>query len=136
MTEETAETAEQKLARYEYVLDAQADEIDKLRAEVERLRATSGAHGVLRSIYLNGELPESLRAKAAIGAIQHETPRLQPERAPLELKPIEPESSLAERCELKMKRQLAYEGREIEVQPDGQAILLKPSNGNGDDTAG
>ena len=49
------ETAEQKLKRYEYVLDAQADEIDKLRAEIERLQAAGGAHSVLKSIYLNGD---------------------------------------------------------------------------------
>jgi hypothetical protein len=33
----TAETAEQKLARYECVLDIQMAEIDKLRSEVQRL---------------------------------------------------------------------------------------------------
>jgi hypothetical protein len=70
------ETLEQKIARYEYVLDAQADEIDKLRAEVARLRGGSDAHQTLQSIYRNGDLPESLRAKAAIGALPVEKPRL------------------------------------------------------------
>jgi len=70
------ETAEQKLKRYEYVLDAQADEIDKLRAEVARLTEGADAHTVLQSLYRNRDLPESLRAKAAIGALPTERPRL------------------------------------------------------------
>jgi hypothetical protein len=101
---------------------------------------------VLKSIYLNGELPESLRAKAAIGCIQHETPRLQPERAPLELKAEKPEMSLAELCEVRLQRQLTHEGQEIRVEPNGEVVVLKPAplraegeqslpkpNGNGSD---
>jgi hypothetical protein len=72
----TEESAEQKLKRYEYVLDAQADEIDKLRAEVARLTEGADAHTVLQSLYRNRELPESLRAKAASAALPTERPRL------------------------------------------------------------
>jgi hypothetical protein len=114
----TEETAEQKLKRYEYVLDAQADEIDKLRAEVERLRSAAGAHGVLKSIYLNGELPEGLRAKAAASAIVHEVPKLMPERAPLELQ-AEPVETLFEQADRRMRKQLPLVGQQIEVQPNG-----------------
>ena len=72
----TEESAEQKLKRYEYVLDAQADEIDKLRAEVARLTEGADAHSTLQSIYRDRDLPESLRAKAAIGALPVEKPKL------------------------------------------------------------
>jgi len=130
----TEESAEQKLKRYEYVLDAQADEIDKLRAEVERLQSVGGAHSVLKSIYLNGELPESLRAKAASAALPHEVPKLMPERAPLELK-AEPEPiSLLEQAERRMKRAEANAGRDIEVGPNGEVTFLpRPDERNGGD---
>jgi hypothetical protein len=74
----TDETAEEKLLRYETVLDLQIREIDRLRAENERLRTVAGAHGVLKDVYLNRDLPESLRAKAAAAALPHEVPRLMP----------------------------------------------------------
>ena len=49
------ETAEQKLTRYEYVIDAQMTEIDKLRAEVQRLvdwiNGDLDAHTTLQAIY-------------------------------------------------------------------------------------
>jgi hypothetical protein len=70
------ETPEQKLKRYEYVLDAQADEIDKLRAEVKRLTEGADAHTVLQSLYRNRELPEGNRIKAASAALPVEKPRL------------------------------------------------------------
>jgi len=128
------ETAEQKLKRYEYVLDAQADEIDKLRAEIERLQAAGGAHSVLKSIYLNGELPESLRAKAASAALPHETPKLMPERAPLELKATEPQESLGEAC----KRQLARADRILALPLEEREALIPGvrRNGNGTDDSG
>jgi hypothetical protein len=67
-----AETAEEKLARFETVIDLQMKEIDRLRAENMRLRSEGGAHGALRDIYLNCDLPESLRAKAAAAALPTE----------------------------------------------------------------
>jgi len=69
MVEETAETVEQKLARWAYVIDAQAKEIDRLRAQVAALTEGANAHTVLQSLYRNVDLPESLRAKCAIGAL-------------------------------------------------------------------
>ena len=122
--------------QYELVIRQQAARIAELEAEVERLRAASGAHGVLKSIYLNGELPESLRAKAASAALPHEVPKLMPERAPLELK-AEPEPiSLLEQAERRMKRAEANAGRDIEVGPNGEVTFLpRPGerNGNGQD---
>ena len=92
-------------------------ELTNLRAEVERLRSASGAHGVLRSIYLNGELPESLRAKAASAAIQHEVPKLLPERQ-LELKAQGPERPFEEILAERLARQDELEGLPLEPMPD------------------
>jgi hypothetical protein len=72
MTDETAETVEEKLARWAYVIDAQAKEIDRLRAEVASLTEGATAHQVLQSLYRNRDLPESLRAKAAATALPTE----------------------------------------------------------------
>ena len=119
--------------RLEFICRAQKAEIAKLRDEVERLRSTGGAHSVLKSIYLNGELPESLRAKAASAAIQHEVPKLMPERAPLELK-AEPTISLLEQAERRMKKAEANAGRDIEVGPNGEVTFLpRPDERNGGD---
>jgi hypothetical protein len=70
------ETAEQKLKRYGDVLDAYMAEVTKLRSENERLRADADAHGVLKSIYLDPDAPQSLRVKAASSALPVEKPRL------------------------------------------------------------
>ena len=45
------ETLEQKLKRHEDALSLCIAEIEKLRAENERLRAEGGAHTALRSVY-------------------------------------------------------------------------------------
>jgi len=74
-----------KFDEYEYLLKLATAKIEELTAENERLKSSLDAHGTLRLIYSNPNLPESLRAKAASAAIQHETPKLMPERAPLEL---------------------------------------------------
>jgi hypothetical protein len=80
------ETPEAKLKRHEDALVACMTEITKLREENNRLRATAnataGAHDVLRELYLDPDTPPALRAKCAIGALPHETPRLMPERRP------------------------------------------------------
>jgi hypothetical protein len=73
------ETTEEKLARFETVIGLQMQEIDRLRAETERLRTVAGAHGVLKEIYLNPDAPQGNRIKAAQAAIQHEVPRLTPQ---------------------------------------------------------
>jgi len=62
--------------RLELLCLAQRDEITKLRAEVARLTEGANAHEILQSIYRDRDLPESLRAKAAIGALPVEKPRL------------------------------------------------------------
>ena len=64
------ETAEERLLRYETVLDLQVREIDRLRTENERLRTVAGAHGVLKEIYLDPDAPQGTRIKAA-QALKH-----------------------------------------------------------------
>jgi len=107
--------------------------IAELEAEVERLQAAGGAHSVLKNIYLDRELPESLRAKAATAALPHETPKLMPERAPLELQ-AEPEKvSLFDLAERRRLKSLELDGRDIKVEPNGHVILLPQRNGDGQD---
>jgi hypothetical protein len=86
------ETAEEKLARFETVIGLQMKEIDRLRAENERLRTVAGAHGVLKEIYLNPDAPQGNRIKAAQAALPHEVPRLESVPPPLDLvaEPVEP----------------------------------------------
>ena len=82
MTDELVETVERKLARYETVIGLQMEEIDRLRAENERLRSEGGAHAALKDVYLNPDAPQGNRIKAATAALPHETPRLTPQPRP------------------------------------------------------
>jgi hypothetical protein len=79
------------------------DENDRLRAELARAYAT------LSDIHRNRDLPAAVRAKAAIGCIQHELPRLTPEPRPLELTaaPPEPLAVVVERQRARLDRMLA-----------------------------
>ena len=97
------ETTEEKLARFETVIGLQMQEIDRLRAENERLRTVAGAHGVLKEIYLDPDAPQGNRIKAAQAAIQHEVPRLTPQPPALELT-AEPIMPLAEVVRLQRAR--------------------------------
>jgi hypothetical protein len=81
----TEETAEQKLARYETVLDLQMKELDRLRAENERLRDGADAHSTLQSIYRNPASPEGNRIKAAAASLPVEKPKLISIGPPIEL---------------------------------------------------
>src|SRR6516165_7752116 len=60
-------------------LEETLSENDRLKALVANLTEGANAHTVLQSLYRNVDLPESLRAKCAIGALPHETPRLEPQ---------------------------------------------------------
>ena len=55
--------------RLEVLCRAQADEIAKLRAQLAALTEGADAHSTLQSLYRRSDLPESLRAKCAIGAL-------------------------------------------------------------------
>jgi len=119
--------------RLEFACRQQMAEITKLRAEVERLRAQGGAHSFLKSVYWDETAPQGNRIKAATAALPMETPKLLPERAPLELE-AETTETLFEQADRRMKKQMPLEGRDIEVQPNGQIILLPPNGSSGDDS--
>ena len=127
------ETPEERLQRFETVIRLQMEEIEKLRAEVARLTEGADAISTLRSIYRDRDLPESLRAKGAIGCLPHEAPRLLPERAPVELQAEEPPEPLAVVVERQRQRCDAMQGRDIQVLSSGQVLLLEPNGGNGSD---
>ena len=131
------ESVEEKLLRYETVLDLQIREIDRLRAENERLRTVAGAHGVLKSIYLDPDAPQSLRTKAAAAALPCETPRLQsiPPAIDVTCEEIEPLAQVVARQRARADAMLR-EARNIEVSPSGAVrVLPKPGSngGNGAD---
>jgi hypothetical protein len=88
----TEETAEEKIARYEFVLDAYVRELTTLREENERLKSADGAHDVLRRIYLNEAENSNTRLKAAQASINFEKSRLENVPPPLDLVPEQYES--------------------------------------------
>src|SRR5215469_8710906 len=111
------------------------DENDRLKALVANLTEGANAHQTLQSLYRNVDLPESLRAKCAIGALPHETPRLEPQPPPMDLV-AEPPIPLAELITMRRKHvdQLLLEQQEIRVLPGGQVVVLDKGNGgNGSD---
>src|SRR5262249_12947733 len=77
------ETAEQKLSRYECVLDAQMAEIDRLRGEVQRLldwiMGDADAHTCLQAVYNDPNASQGNRVKAASAALPFERPKLSAE---------------------------------------------------------
>jgi hypothetical protein len=124
-----------KLAEYEGIIRMLTAKIEELVAENERLRAQGGAHAALKDVYLDRDLPEALRVKAAGLALAHETPRLQPVQQ-LDLKAEEPPEPLAVVVERQRRRAdaLQREARDIEVDRFGAVrILPKPGSSNGSD---
>src|SRR5262249_170436 len=82
---EIVETLEQKLKRHEDALVACMAEIERLRAENAGLRSAAGALDTLQNIYRDESVPRSERIKAAIASLQHEVPRLLPEKAAIDV---------------------------------------------------
>ena len=112
------------------------DENDKLRALVANLTEGATAHQTLQSLYRNVDLPESLRAKCAIGALGHESAPLKPvEQLDLVAEPVIPLAELLTQRRARVDR-LQAEARDIEVLRDGTVgVLPKPgsNDGNGSD---
>jgi hypothetical protein len=136
---EVVETAEQKFKRHEDALAACMIEITRLREENTRLRAEkSDALSVCREVYSDPKADPALRLRAAGLALPHETPRLAPVEAPLDLvaEPIEPLADVVTRQRARMER-MWREDPQFRGLRSHRAIELKPnSNGSGsDDTA-
>ena len=60
-------------------------------------------------------------------------PAIERPQAPLELTAEEPKQSLHDLYFERLERQNRLEGQEIQVQSDGQVLVLKPAGGNGQD---
>ena len=73
---EVVETLEAKLKRHEGALSLCMAEIEKLRAENQRLRSESGAHTALRSVYNDTQASETNKVRAAAAAIGYEQPKI------------------------------------------------------------
>jgi hypothetical protein len=96
------------------------------------LTTAAGAHDVLKSIYRDPDAPQGNRIKAASAALPHDTPKLMPEKANLDLV-AEPVETLFEQADRRMRKQLPLQGQQIKVI-DGEVIVLRPGNGgNGQD---
>jgi hypothetical protein len=137
MTGMAEETLEAKLKRHEDALVACMAEITRLREENARLRSSeNNAHSVLREVYNDPTASPAVRVKAAGLALPHETPRLAPVEAPLELvaEPVIPLAELVEKRRARSDRMLRREDPQFLAVRSYQAIALKPNgNGNGDD---
>jgi hypothetical protein len=128
-----ADSIKAQLDEAKYVMRRQMVRIAELEAEVERPKAGSDAHSVLQSIYADSNQPTGHRIKAAQAALPHEVPRLTPQPPAIDstCEVIEPLAVVVER---QRKRCDAMQGRNIEVLPSGQVLLLDERNGgNGQD---
>jgi hypothetical protein len=125
-------------AEYEGIIRLLTTKLEELAVENERLRSEGGAYAALREVFLNRDMPEALRVKAATAALPHEKPRLMPERAPLDLTAEEPPEPLAVVVERQRKRAdaLQREARDIEVLPSGDVRILPRLGGNGGNGSG
>jgi len=99
--------------RLEVLCRAQADEITRLRDELARATEGAGALAILQSLYRDPAMPQSLRAKCAIGCLPHEVPRLNPV-SQLELKAEAPPIPLADLVAKQRRRADALMGEPID----------------------
>ena len=109
-------------------------EIEKLRAENAALRSAAGALDTLQNIYRDETVPRSERIKAAIASLQHEVPRLLPEKAPVDVscEEIIPLPQLIEQRRARADA-MEREMRDIEVLPNGTVRVLPKPGSNGSD---
>jgi hypothetical protein len=103
--------------------------VEELVAENERLTSALTAHQALKMICGDSSQPATVRVRAAQAALGVETPSLKPVAPAIDstCEEIEPLAVVIER---QRKRMDALQGRNIEVLPSGQVLLLDP-NGNG-----
>jgi hypothetical protein len=123
-------------AEYEGVIRLLTVKVEELVAANERLSSELTAHQTLRAIYSDSTQPATVRVRAAQAALNVETPRLEPQPAPLDLpcEEIEPLAVVVER-QRRRADAMQREARDIEVLPSGIVrVLPKPgSNGSGDE---
>jgi hypothetical protein len=129
-----AETAEEKLARYETVIGLQMEEIDRLRARVAALtEGADDAHSTLRRLYLDEAQNPNTRVRAAQAALNVEKPRLEsvPPAIDSTCEEIEPLADV-------VARQRARSDRMMLEPPFSDLAKQFPlqSNSNGSDDSG
>ena len=90
-------------AEYERVIQLLTAKVEELLAANERLTSELTAHQTLRAIYSDSTQPATVRVRAAQAALNVETPRLEPQPAPLDL-PYEEVEPLAVVVERQRKR--------------------------------
>jgi len=122
-------------AEYEDVLRRLTAKCEELVAENARLRSSeNNAHSVLREVYNDPTASPAVRVKAAGLALPHETPRLTPVEAPLELTAkeveYEPLAAVVERQRARADRLLALPLAERERLARG---VSNDNGGNGSD---
>jgi hypothetical protein len=120
-----------KLVEYEGIIRMLTAKVEELVADNQRLTSELTAHQTLKAIYADPNQPATVRVRAAQAALNVETPRLEPQPAPLNLvaEEIEPLAVVVERQRARMN---ALQGRNIEVLPSGQVLLLDERNGSDD----
>jgi hypothetical protein len=95
-------------AEYEGIIRLLTAKLEELAADNERLKSSElTAHQALKMIYGDSSQPAGVRVRAAQAALQCETPRLQPQPAPLDL-PCEEIEPLAVVVERQRARQNAF----------------------------
>ena len=120
-----------KLDDAKHVMRRQMEEIDRLRAENERLKANASAHQTLAAIYSDPNQPTGHRIKAAGLALGVETPRLDSVPPAIDAtceEIIEPLADVIARQRARCDR-MQREARDIEVLPSGLVrVLPKPGS--------
>jgi hypothetical protein len=130
-----------KLAEYEGIIRMLTVKLEELAVENERLRSEGGAHAALKDVYLDRDLPEALRVKAATAALPHETPKLMSVPPPLELAAEEtiPIAQLVEQRRARQNSlcpQSASDLPPVEVLPIADDRHRNGNGGNGNDHGG
>ena len=131
------DSPQQYIERLEFACRAQIDEINKLRAENQRLLdwilGDADAHTILQSVYLDPVASQGNRIKAAAASLPFERPKLTSVEPPLKLTAVV--VPLKELLEIRRERSLKLQQQNRLFPIDGQILLPQPGNGsgNGDD---
>jgi hypothetical protein len=125
-----------RLAEYEGMVRLLTAKLEELAAENTRLRSSeNNAHSVLREVYNDPTASPAVRVKAAGLALPHETPRLTPVEAPLELV-AEPAESLASIVERQRTRMRQIQALPLEVREQMvRGVVRRDGNGQDDSSS-
>jgi hypothetical protein len=129
-----AESSEQKLERFECVIRLQMAEIDRLRAEVQRLidwiMGDADAHTCLQAVYNDPTASQGNRIKAAAASLPFEKPKLTSVEPCLELR-AEPVLLLKDLLASRKAREDQFKGLGSTEPPIEVLSIADHRNGNG-----